>query len=284
MAAWRAGVTYAAPVATTWDPEQYLRFEAERARPFHDLVAQVGQVAHRSPGTVVDLGCGPGQLTATLADRWPAARVTGVDSSAAMIAEAVPRTRPGRLDFVHQAIEDWWPAAPVDLVVSNAALQWVPSHVDLLGTWVREAITPGGTIAFQVPSPGGSAAAIAFRTVAASPRWADRLAAVALGSGPRGSRTPVRTPDEYLDLLARLGCAVNAWETTYLHVLPGEDPVLEWFSGTGLRPYLDALAGDAEAVRAFRTGVAEALREAYPREPYGTVLPFRRTFVVAGRR
>ena len=266
-------------MATTWDPEQYLRFETERARAFHDLVAQV---AHLSPGTVVDLGCGPGQLTATLAERWPDATVIGIDSSAAMIAEAAPRTVPGRLEFRQGSIEEWRPPAPVDLVFSNAALQWVPSHVDLLGTWVRDAVIPGGTIAFQVPSPAGSAAAVTFRTVAASPEWSDRLGAVALGASPRALRSAVRTPDEYLDVLARLGCAVNAWETTYLHVLSGDDPVLEWFAGTGLRPYLDALAGDAAATTAFRAEVAEALREAYPREPYGTVLPFRRTFVVAG--
>lgn len=267
---------------TTWDPQQYLKFEAERARAFHDLIAQVDGPAAgagaRVPRTVVDLGCGPGHLTATLASRWPEAEVTGVESSADMIAAAPAGPR---LRFAHMTIEEWRPAAPVDLIVSNAALQWVPSHVDLLPVWVREALNPGGTLAFQVPGAGGSAASVAIRQVAASPRWADRLVSTAIRRGPAGGRSPVRMPDEYVDILGRLGCRVNAWETTYLHVLQGDQPVLEWFAGTGLRPYLDVLGDDHEAVAAFRADVAEALTEAYPPAPYGTVLPFRRIFVVA---
>jgi trans-aconitate 2-methyltransferase len=267
-------------VTAAWDPEQYLKFEAERARAFHDLIAQV---ADRLPGTVVDLGCGPGHLTAALAQRWPEAQVTGVDSSPEMIAAAALLAVPGHLDFALGTIEAWRPTAPVDLIVSNAALQWVPSHVDLLATWVREALARGGAMAFQVPVAGSSAAAEAFRAVAADPRWAARLAPAALGSASSGRRPVVRPIAEYLDVLARLGCTVNAWETTYLHVLPGEDPVLEWFAGTGLRPYLDALADDPEARAEFRIRVAAALRGAYPPTPYGTVLPFRRIFVVAAR-
>ncbi|HET8684954.1 MAG TPA: methyltransferase domain-containing protein [Micromonosporaceae bacterium] len=270
-------------MATSWDPEQYLKFERERARAFHDLV---GQVADVSPQTVTDLGCGPGQLTATLADRWPHAYVLGVDSSAEMVAEATRLVRPGRLDFVQCAIEEWRQPEPVDLILSNAALQWVPTHVDLLAQWVTGALAPAGTLAFQVPASGGSAATVAIRTVAASPEWAPRLGALAMRRGPRAASS-VRTADEYVDLLARLGCAVDAWETTYLHVLHGDsdgaNPVLEWFAGTGLRPYLDALAGDPAAEAAFRNDVAEALAEAYPPAPYGTIMPFRRIFVVARR-
>jgi len=269
---------------TSWDPGQYLKFEAERARPFHDLVAQV---AHHSPTTVVDLGCGPGHLTATLAERWPAARVTGVDSSAKMIEAAHPLAVPGRLDFTLGTIEGWRPTTPVDLIVSNAALQWVPSHVDLLPVWVREALAPGGALAFQVPNAGDSAAGVAIRKVAASPRWAGRFVSLAIRRGPTGGRSPVLALDRYVDLLARAGCRVNAWETTYLHVLPNAEgdnhPVLEWFAGTGLRPYFDALGDDPAAVADFRAEVAQALREAYPPAPYGTLLPFRRLFVVAER-
>jgi trans-aconitate 2-methyltransferase len=264
-------------VTTTWDPHQYLKFEAERARAFHDLVTQVADPA---PGTVVDLGCGPGHLTATLTGRWPGAEVTGVDSSAEMIGQARALEGP-RLRFVHGAIEEWRPPSPVDLIVSNAALQWVPSHLDLLPVWVRDHLTDTGTLAFQVPGAGGSAASVAIRQVAASPRWSDRLATLAVRRGPAGGQSPVRPPDEYVDLLARLGCRVNAWETTYVHVLPGDRAVLEWFTGTGLRPYLDALGDDADAVDAFRADVSASLAEAYPPAPYGTVLPFRRIFVVA---
>jgi trans-aconitate 2-methyltransferase len=263
---------------TSWDPEQYLKFAAERARAFHDLVARV---ADRQPKRVADLGCGPGSLTATLADRWPDAHIVGVDSAPAMIEDARRLARPGRLDFLLCAIEDWRPPAAVDLIVSNAALQWVPSHRELLEVWIRQALTPGGALAFQMPSGGGSAAVAAMRAVAAAPQWADRLGPVALGRGPRAARSPVRPAEEYLDLLARLGCQVDAWETTYLHVLPGPDAVLEWFSGTGLRPYLDALQPDADAVAAFRADVAAELHRAYPPAPYGTVLPFPRVFVVA---
>lgn len=267
---------------TSWDPGQYLKFEAERARPFHDLVAQV---AHRSPTTVVDLGCGPGHLTATLAERWPAARIIGVDSSPEMIEATRDVAVPGRLEFTLGTIEDWRPDAPVDLIVSNAALQWVPSHADLLPIWVREALAPGGALAFQVPAAGDSAASVAVRRVAGSPRWAGRLESLAIRRGPTGGRGPVLPLDQYLDLLARAGCRINAWETTYLHVLPngeGDDhPVLQWFAGTGLRPYFDALGNDPAAVAEFRADVAHALREAYPSAPYGTVLPFRRLFVVA---
>src|SRR5207247_10996985 len=130
--------------------------------------------------------------------------------------------------------------------------------------------------------PDGLWARGVFRALAASPAWAGGLAAVSKGSGPHGA-SPVRPVEAYVDALATLGLVVDAWETTYLHVLPGPDPVLEWFAGTGLRPYLDALAGDADAVARFRAEVAEGLRAVYPPRPYGTVLPFRRTFVVGGR-
>ena len=264
---------------TSWDPQQYLEFERERARAFHDLVAQVADL---QPRTVVDLGCGPGHLTVTLADRWPDASVTGVDSSPDMIEAAGALARPGQLTFAQGSIEDWRPDAPVDLIISNAALQWVPSHVDLLPVWLRDWVNPGGAVAVQVPAAGGSAASVAIRTVAGSPQWAPRLGTVALlGRGPRSGGSPVLTSDAYVELLAEQGYEVNGWETTYLHVLPGEDPVLEWFAGTGLRPYLDALAGDEAAEAAFRGDVAVALREAYPPQPYGTILPFRRIFVVA---
>jgi trans-aconitate 2-methyltransferase len=258
-----------------WDPAQYLKFESERARPFHDLVNRVDVEA---PREVVDLGCGPGNVTATLLDRWPTATVHGIVSSPEMIATAAQLAGP-RLDFAVGDIESWQPDGPVDVIVSNAALQWVPSHVALLPRWMA-ALSAGGALAFQVPSNVDSDAARAFRAVAARPRWADRLTPVANGWGPSQSGG-VRSGEEYVDLLAGAGYRVDAWQTTYLHVLPGEDPVLEWYSGTGLRPFLDALdpADHAE----YRAEVADALREAFPPHDYGTVLPFRRLFVIAYR-
>ncbi|MDT5038934.1 MAG: trans-aconitate 2-methyltransferase [Micromonosporaceae bacterium] len=263
----------------SWDPAQYELFAAERARPFHDLVAQVPTA---DPARVVDLGCGPGTATATLADRWPAAHVYGLDSSPEMIAAADRLTRPGRLEFGLADIVGWRPdPASIDVIVSNAALQWVSNHLAALPGWA-DALRPGGTLAVQVPVSNSLDAMTAFRTTATSPRWVDRLGAVAAGIGPQ-SITPVRPLADYLDVLAGSGLGVNAWETTYLHVLAGTDPVLEWFAGTGLRPYLAALAADPDASARFRTEVAERLRVAYPRRDYGTVLPFRRLFVVASR-
>ncbi len=259
----------------TWDPDQYLRFAAERARPFADLVARV---AVPRPVTVVDLGCGPGNATVTVLDRWPDAQVHGVDSSAEMIGKAAALARPG-LTFATGDVTTWAPAGPVDVIISNAVLQWVPSHVELLPRWVGW-LAPGGAVAFQVPANVDAPAARAFRTVATSPRWAERLAAVARAEGPTGTGG-VRSGVEYVDLLGGLGCRVDAWETTYLHVLPGDDPVLEWYAGTGLRPYLDAL--EPAARTEFRAEVAAALRDAYPTRTFGTILPFRRVFVIAYR-
>jgi len=262
----------------SWDPAQYQRYAGERARPFLDLI---GRVHTPSPATVVDLGCGPGPMTAILSDRWPDAEVTGVDSSAEMIEAAAALARPGRLRFAVGSIEYWEPA-PVDVIVSNAALQWVPGHVDLLPRWAA-VLRPGGALAFQVPRSTGVLAGDIFRSVAASPRWAAPLADAAAAAGPRSAASPVRPIAQYVDGLARLGLAVDAWETTYQHVLPGTDPVLEWFSGTGLRPYLDALAGNPRLLEEFRAEVAARLRDAYPAAPYGTILPFPRIFVVAHR-
>ena len=220
-------------------------------------------------------------MTARLTDRWPDAQVLGLDSSAEMIESAQPLARPGRLEFRQQAIEDWV-AAPVDVIVANASLQWVPSHAALLPGWAA-AVRSGGALAFQVPMTRGMPAGEIFRSVAGSARWLPRLGPVVSAAGPRSLASSVRAGAEYVDLLARAGLRVDAWETTYLHVLPGADPVLEWFAGTGLRPYLDALRGDEPALADFRAEVAAALRAAYPPAPYGTVLPFPRIFVVAHR-
>jgi trans-aconitate 2-methyltransferase len=271
--------------ATSWDPALYQTYADERGRPFLDLTARIRTAA---PSTVVDLGCGPGNMTATLAERWPSARIIGLDSSTEMITAASARTIPGRLEFRVSSIEHWSSegrlSGPVDVIVANASLQWVPSHPDLLPAWA-ETLGPGGTLAFQVPRTRSMPASDVIRAVASSPRWASRVGHVAASAGPRSLLTSVRDVAEYADLLAQLGLRVDAWETTYLHILSGPDPVLEWFSGTGLRPYLDALAvaGEPSAVAEFRAEIAAGLREVYPPAPYGTILPFPRVFVVAQR-
>jgi trans-aconitate 2-methyltransferase len=264
----------------SWDPALYQRYADERSRPLHDLLARV-PTDHAT--NVVDLGCGPGPMTLTIARRWPHAQVLGIDSSVEMIDSARALAHPGRVEFRLTPIERWQPeAGSVDVIVSNAALQWVPAHMSLIPAWI-EALRPGGTVAIQVPAVTGSPAADVFRMIGTSARWAPALASIATGTGPGAAASPVRPVAEYVELVARRGLRVDAWETTYLHILPGDDPVLEWYSGTGLRPYLNALEGDPAALGEFRDEVAAALRKAYPPAAYGTVLPFRRIFVVATR-
>jgi trans-aconitate 2-methyltransferase len=257
-----------------WDPAQYGLFADERARPFADLL---GRVRAERPARVVDLGCGTGDLTATLLDRWPAAHVRGVDSSPAMLAEAAGRAVPGRLSFALGAIEDWQPERPVDVLVSNAALHWVPDHRALLVRLV-EALAPAGWLAVQMPANFDSPTHTELRALAGSPSWRDRLGAAVQRDWP------VLEPRAYLDLLAGSGRVVDVWETTYLHVLQGADPVLEWVRGTALRPVLALLASDPAAQTEFLAEYGRRLRSAYPPAPHGTVLPFRRIFVVARRR
>lgn len=248
-----------------WDPAQYGRYADERSRPFHELVARIG--AER-PARVVDLGCGDGGLTATLAERWPAAAVLGVDSSESMLAAAASRAGP-RLRFARCSIENWRPGGPVDVLVSNAALQWVPDHAAHLPRLV-DALAPGGWLAVQVPGNWAAPSHALLASLRGSPRWRDRLG---------GGAGPWPDPTDYVRVLAGLGCTVDAWETTYAHVLTGPDPVLEWVRGTALRPVLARLS-PAEAA-SFEAEYGAALRDAYPARPYGTVVPFRRIFAVA---
>lgn len=254
-----------------WDPEVYARHEDERSRPFFDLTRRIQAEA---PAHVADLGCGTGALTATLAERWPGARVEGVDSSEAMLADANRFAEPGRIEFTLGDLRDWAPAQPVDVIVSNAAFQWAPEHVDLLPRFV-DALRPGGWLAFQVPGNFGNASHQLLAEQRQSPRW---RAKVGMGAD---RHLAVLEPSDYLGRLAALGCTVDAWETTYLHLLDGADPVLDWIRGTALRPVLAALAPD-EADE-FCAELGARLRLAYRHEPYGTVFPFRRIFVVARR-
>jgi trans-aconitate 2-methyltransferase len=258
---------------TSWDPKQYNRFASERARPFRELVARIPTDAAVA---VVDLGCGPGTMTATLAERWPDAAILGIDSSPDMIAAAGPLASP-QLRFQLGDAGQWRPQrGSVDVIVANASLQWVDDHETLLPAWAA-GLDDGGTLAFQVPIASSDPG---FGGVAARPRWATRLAGAADVTGPR-TATPVLPAAAYVRLLSAAGLTVDAWETTYYHVLPGDDAVYEWFKGTGLRPYLDALDGDDR--EAFAAEVRAQLRERYPREPFGTILPFPRLFVVAHR-
>lgn len=252
-----------------WDPERYLTYADERGRPFVELLARVPAA---DPATVTDLGCGPGNLTVLLQRRWPGAAVTGVDSSAAMLRQA-RADHPG-LHFVHADLRDHLAGAPpVDVLLSNATLQWVPDHRALLPRLVA-AVRPGGWLAFQVPGNFDEPSHALRRALAAEPAYA---------TATRGVAEPAAHDAlTYLTDLRALGCDVDAWETTYLHVLDrdryGDDPVFTWISGTGARPTLQAL-GDLRP--AFEAELRRRLRTAYPEVAGAVVMPFRRVFVVA---
>jgi trans-aconitate 2-methyltransferase len=246
--------------SATWDPDLYLDFDDLRSRPFADLLARVGA---RAPRHVVDAGCGPGHLTTILAARWPAARVTAFDSSPEMVAAARSRGVEAR----RADVATWEPDDDVDVIVTNAVLQWVPGHRDLLRRWVGS-LPDGGWLAMQVPGNFTAPSHELARDVA------ERFGV------PLRDAATVAEPADYADDLAGAGAsAVDVWETTYLQRLTGEDPVLHWISGTALRPVRDALS-DADYA-AYTAELAPRLREAYPRRDDGsTWFPFRRVFAV----
>ena len=255
----------------TWDPDRYLAYADERGRPFVDLLARVPA---ETPGIVVDLGCGPGNLTSLLADRWRAARVTGVDSSPEMIAAARDIEN---IAWEVADLRDWVRPdplalrAPVDVLVSNATLQWVPEHLDLLPD-LLDRVAAGGWLAFQVPGNFDEPSHTTRTELASRAPYAEHV---------RDASVPTsHDPADYARVLLDLGCEVDAWETTYLHVLTGPDPVFDWVSGTGARPTLQALPDDLRPL--FEDEFRRLLRQAYPPDESGRViLPFRRIFVVA---
>ena len=248
-----------------WDPAQYGRFANERNRAFLDLTARIDASA---PRHVVDVGCGPGHLTGLLARRWPHAVVEGIDSSPEMIAAAADLAG---VSFSLGDAGDWQPSGDVDVVVSNATLQWVPRHQQLMGQWAS-ALPSGGWLAVQVPGNFDSPSHALMRSLADTERWAPELRNII------HHRDAVGTPDSYANVLLDAGMVADVWETTYLHVLQGRDPVLEWMRGTGLRPLLAELSPhDADE---FCSQFAAELRKAYPPGPYGTLFPFRRVFAV----
>jgi trans-aconitate 2-methyltransferase len=253
-------------VPHTWDPDRYLTYADERGRAFVELVARIGAPA---PASVVDLGCGPGNLTSLLRERWPDADVSGLDSSPEMIEKA--RAVDPSIAFEVADLRTWATEAdPVDVLVSNATLQWVPDHLDLLPSLVGR-VRPGGWLAFQVPGNFEEPSHTIRRDLAAEAPYAEHTRDVAVPSS--------HDPLVYLEALAGQGCTVDAWETTYLHVLTGPDPVFTWVSGTGARPTLQALPDDLRP--AFEAEFQRRLRAAYPGRDGRVVLPFRRIFVVA---
>ena len=255
----------------TWSATQYVIFEDERTRPVRDLLAAIPLHEARS---AVDIGCGPGNSTEALAARFPAAAVTGLDSSPAMIAAA--RERMPQARFEETAIETWSSPEPVDVIFANAVLQWLPDHATLLPRLVGQ-LASGGSLAVQMPDNLDEPAHRLMRQVAAEGPWSRKLADAA------AARTAMQSATWYYSLLRPLCARVDVWRTTYHHPLPdGPDAVVEWFKGSGLRPFLGPLDPDEQA--AYLATYRTALAHAYPTLPDGSVLlPFPRLFVVATR-
>ncbi|MBS0296824.1 MAG: methyltransferase domain-containing protein [Proteobacteria bacterium] len=254
----------------TWDPSQYERYKAYRDRPALDLLIQVPEGLE--PREIWDLGCGTGEHAALLKRRHPEAVVHGLDSSTDMLARA--RQRPEDIDWVSADVADWAPDRPVDLIFSNAALHWLGDHERLFPR-LAERLSSGGILACQMPVSWRAPQHTLLRETAAHGPWADALAGI---DGVK----PLLEPEGYYDALAPLCADVDLWTTTYLHVLDGEDPVVEWMKGSGLRPYLDAVSPEMQAP--FLDAYRRRLASAFPRRADGsTLLPFERLFVVARR-
>lgn len=254
----------------TWNAEQYLRFGGHRLRPVLDLIAAIDLAA---PRRIVDLGCGPGNATMMLRERWPGCELTGLDNDPAMLARA-------RADYPDERWIDcdiavWAGRASADrydLVFTNAALHWVPDHGPLFSA-LMNAVAPGGVFACQMPRNFAAPSHALLRETMKDARWRDRLA-------EHAEWEPVAEPAAYYDWLRPHASALDIWETEYLQVLQGEDAVLEWVKGTALVPVRNALSAPEYA--AFTALYGAKLRAAYPRRADGvTLLPFRRLFMVA---
>jgi trans-aconitate 2-methyltransferase len=257
----------------TWDPHQYLRFADERARPCHDLM---GRIELDRPRRVVDLGCGPGNSTQVLARRWPDAELMGIDQSPAMIQAARQMFASGTWkigEIARWAIEE---VQRFDLLFSNAAMQWVEDHGRIFPLLLNR-VAEGGALAVQMPANQDAPAHQSMRDLAVSDRWRK----VFPSGGVR--QWHVRETGFYYDLLAPLATKIDIWETTYQHVLSGVDEIIEWYKGTGLRPFLEALKSEEDRTR-FLSEYRSYLSRAYPTRTDGRVLfPFRRLFVIAYR-
>jgi len=265
----------AAASGTRWDPGQYAKFGDHRLRPALELL---GRIPLESPRLVYDLGCGTGNVTRLIAERWPSARVIGIDNSPQMLETAA--AAPSRVEWVEADLRAWAPDEPPDVLFSNATLQWVEGHESLLPR-LLSALACGGCLAVQMPLSRGAAS---HRLMVDVLRL-DRPGGRTLGSPEliaAMARRWVLDPAEYYDLLAPGARGLDIWDTEYLQVLSGDDPVLEWVKATGLRPVLNGLDGADREV--YLEEYRRRLRERYPRRPDGqTLYPFRRLFMVARR-
>lgn len=256
----------------SWDPAQYLKFAGPRLRPALDLLARVEL---DSPDLVYDLGCGAGNVTALLARRWPQARLVGVDASAEMLARAAEQPETSGVRWEQADLAQWRAEGPQrpQLLFSNAALHWLDQH-EVLFPRLMEQLAEGGVLAVQMPRNHGAPSHTAMVEAAHAGPWAQQVVPVLRPS-------PVHAPSFYYDLLAPLSSSLDLWETEYLQILEGADPVVEWTRGTALQPLLAAAGTHAQG---FLQAYTERIRAAYPVRSDGrTLFPFRRLFLVARR-
>ncbi len=254
----------------SWDPAQYLKFAGERTRPALDLLSRVPV---ESPATVVDLGCGAGNLAPLILARWPQAKLTGVDSSPEMLAKA--RAEYPGAQFVQGDIARWRPGSPVQVLYSNAALHWLDGHARLI-PGLLDAVAPAGFLAIQMPRNFGAPSHTTIVQAIEQGPWRAKLE-------PFLRREPVAAPGEYWRMLSDRAASLEIWETEYLQVLTGDNPVAEYTKGTWLKQFLDRL-DDAEKA-AFEADYRRRVAAWYPPQADGrTLFAFRRLFIVAQRR
>ncbi|MGJ9424442.1 methyltransferase domain-containing protein [Nesterenkonia halotolerans] len=257
--------------STQWNPGAYLTYASERTQPFIDLLQRV-----RAPkaARIVDLGCGPGNGMPVLRGMWPTAQITGIDSSEEMLQRAREATDDDRISYHRADIRDLQLEEPADLIVSNAALQWIPEHRELLPA-IMDNVAPGGMLAVQVPGNFNAPSHQLLAEFAATQPYAQHI-------DPAALLKPTAELTDYMLDVAQPGWEVEAWETRYHHVLQGEDPVFDWISAAAARPVLQSLPDEVR--EQFSAEYKAALREAYPATRIGTILPFRRLFFIARRQ
>lgn len=251
-----------------WKPELYLKFDKQRTQPSIDLTARIDLAA---PKRIIDIGCGPGNSTAVLKNRWPNANITGLDSSPAMIAQA-GQTNQDITWVCADASNDLSALGRFDIVFSNAAIQWMPDHDALLPN-LFSLLEGGGVLAVQVPNTTHMPIHIALQALVKSGKWHDKL-------GHITTHATCAAPT-YYDILSKLTPDIDLWETHYHHVMDSHNALVQWYTSTGLRPYLDALESDGDKA-AFLADFEDTLINAYPAQSDGKVLfPFVRIFFIA---
>ena len=252
-----------------WDPSQYLKFADHRLRPAVDLLNRVDL---DSPSVVYDLGAGAGNVTELLANRWPEARVIGIDDSEEMLRKAAERA--SNIEWEVGDIGAWEPNKPAELIFTNAALHWIPGHTDLF-TRLMSSVRPGGVLAVQMPRNFGAVSHTSISEAALNGPWRSKLE-------PILRPAPVEPPPFYIDILSTKTSSLDVWETEFMQVLNGDNPVKEWTKGTWLMPLLNALEEPERSE--FEAAYAELVAAAYPKQSDGTtIFPFKRMFIVAVR-